>query len=108
MSYLSFHLIFLVPPILLMVAFHRRPRRMDDDMRVDLAIPIVCLIAFTYTTPWDTYLVAQEVWWYGANRVVGTIGYLPVSEYTFFVPQPILTGPLLIPYFAQASPTPNT
>jgi len=39
MSYLSFHLIFLVPPILLMVAFHRRPRRMDDDMRVDLAIP---------------------------------------------------------------------
>lgn len=108
MSYLSFHLIFLVPPILLMVAFHRRPRRMDDDMRVDLAIPIVCLIAFTYTTPWDNYLVAQEVWWYGANRVVGTIGYVPVEEYMFFVLQPILTGLFLYQYLYRVSPTPST
>ncbi len=107
MSYLSFHLIFLVPPILLMVAFHRRPRRMDDDMRVDLAIPIVCLIAFTYTTPWDNYLVAQEVWWYGANRVVGTIGYVPVEEYMFFVLQPILTGLFLYQYLYRVSPPPN-
>jgi lycopene cyclase domain len=76
---------------------------MDDDMRVDLAIPIVCLIAFTYTTPWDNYLVAQEVWWYGANRVVGTIGYVPVEEYMFFVLQPILTGLFLYQYLYRVS-----
>jgi len=108
MSYRSFHLVFLGPPILLMVAFHRRPRRMEGDLRVDLAIPIVCLIALTYTTPWDNYLVAQEVWWYGANRVMGTIGYVPIEEYMFFVLQPILTGLFLYQYLHRVSPSPST
>lgn len=108
MSYLSFHLIFLVPPILLMLGAHRRPRRMDHDLRVELAIPIVCLIALTYTTPWDNYLVAREVWWYGANRVMGTIGYVPVEEYMFFVLQPILTGLFLYQYLHRSPPSVQT
>ena len=107
MSYLSFHLIFLAPPILLMLMFPRRPRQMDDDLRVDLAIPTVCLIAFTYTTPWDNYLVAQEVWWYGTNRVIGTIGHVPVEEYMFFVLQPLLTGLFLYQYLYWAPPSPK-
>jgi lycopene beta-cyclase len=32
------------------------------------------------------------VWWYGTDRVLGTIGYVPVEEYLFFVLQPLLTG----------------
>ncbi|WP_103029190.1 lycopene cyclase domain-containing protein [Salinibacter altiplanensis] len=107
MSYLSFHLVFLVPPILGMMALHRRPRQMGNDLRVDLAIPVVCLIALTYTTPWDNYLVAQEVWWYGANRVVGTIGYVPVEEYMFFVLQPFLTGLFLYQYLHRSPPVPK-
>jgi len=30
--------------------------------------------------------------YYGMGRVVGTIGYVPVEEYLFFLLQPILTG----------------
>lgn len=107
MRYLSFHLIFLAPPIILMLVFHRRPRHMEEDLRVDLAIPIVCLIALTYTAPWDNYLVAQEVWWYGANRVLGTIGYVPIEEYLFFVLQPLLTGLFLYHYLYKSPPSPQ-
>ena len=32
------------------------------------------------------------MWSYGASRVIGTIGYVPVEEYAFFILQPVLTG----------------
>ena len=55
-------------------------------------IAFIVVIAVTYTTPWDNYLVYKQVWWYGADRVLGTIGYVPIEEYAFFVLQTILTG----------------
>jgi len=75
-----------------MLLGHRRPDGMRDDIRVDLALPLICIIAFSYTTPWDNYLVAREIWWYGPDRVLGTIGYVPFEEYMFFLLQPVLTG----------------
>ena len=49
-------------------------------------------IAFAYTTPWDNYLVANEVWTYPPDAVWFTIGYVPIEEYAFFVLQTVLTG----------------
>lgn len=72
--------------------------------RARYAIPTICLIAFTYTTPWDNYLVAREVWWYGPDRVLATIAYVPVEEYLFFILQPILTGLFLYQYIARRPP----
>ena len=55
------------------------------------------LVAVTYTTPWDNYLVATGVWWYDENLVTGvTFGYVPIKEYTFFVVQTVLTGMWMI------------
>jgi len=51
-----------------------------------------CPAGAVYTTPWDNYLIWRDVWHYGTDRVVGTIGYVPVEEYLFFLLQPILTG----------------
>ncbi len=66
------------------------------------------LLAVTYTTPWDNYLVATNVWWYDEQHVVGlTLGYVPIEEYTFFVVQTIFTGLLLLHlarYFFPKSP----
>jgi lycopene cyclase domain-containing protein len=104
MSYLTFHLVFLLPPILLMLFAHRRPPQFGEDLRVDLAIPLICVVALTYTTPWDNYLVAREVWWYGPGRVIGTIGHVPIEEYLFFVLQPVLTGLFLYQYLGRAVP----
>lgn len=54
-------------------------------------------LAVTYTTPWDNYLVATNVWWYDEEHVIGlTLGYVPIEEYTFFVVQTLFTGLLLL------------
>jgi lycopene beta-cyclase len=90
-SYLAFHLIFIVPPILLLLAAVRRAPEVLGR-RAWWTLPAVAVIAFIYTTPWDNYLVYRGVWWYGPDRVLGTIGYVPVEEYAFFILQPLLTG----------------
>ena len=107
MSYLTFHLVFLVPAIVGMLLAYRQPPQKTEDRRVQMAIPLVCLIAVSYTTPWDNYLVAQEIWWYGPNRVLGTIGHVPVEEYLFFVLQPLFTGLFLYQYLGRVEIAPG-
>jgi len=104
MSYLTFHLVFIIPPILLLGLSQPSPLASVGGRRALYAIPTICVIAFTYTTPWDNYLVAREVWWYGSERVLATIGYVPVEEYLFFILQPILTGLFLYQYLARRNP----
>lgn len=101
MSYLLFHAIFLIPPIVLMGA--TLPCRLYDmgGRRAQYALPLIAFVAFTYTTPWDNYLVAREVWWYGPDRVLATIGYVPIEEYLFFLLQPVLTGLFLFHYLGR-------
>jgi lycopene beta-cyclase len=50
-------------------------------------------VAVAYTTPWDNYLVATNIWSYDPELVTGIkIGYVPIEEYSFFVLQSLLTG----------------
>ena len=92
MSYLAFHLVFTLPPILLLALIQRQPLAGIGGLRAWLGLPLIALIALVYTTPWDNYLIWRDVWHYGTGRVVGTIGYVPVEEYLFFLLQPIFTG----------------
>jgi lycopene cyclase domain-containing protein len=105
MTYLVFHLVLVVPPIVLMAV--TLPSSLDDlgGWRARAALPLIAAIALTYTTAWDNYLVAREVWWYGPDRVLATIGFVPVEEYLFFVLQPILTGLFLFHYLLRAEGT---
>jgi lycopene cyclase domain-containing protein len=104
MSYLTFHFVFTLPAILVLGLTQPRPLAGIDDVRARWAIPLICVIAFSYTTPWDNYLVANEIWWYGPNRVWATWGYVPIEEYMFFVLQPILTGLFLYHYLGRWHP----
>lgn len=101
MSYATFHLLFLLPPIALLWATLPKSLSSLGGWRAQWGIPLVTVVAFTYTTPWDNYLVAREVWWYGPDRVLATIGYVPIEEYTFFILQPILTGLVTFQYLAR-------
>jgi len=92
MSYFTFHLVFILPPILLLAFMQRQPLAGIGGLRAWLGLLLIALVALVYTTPWDNYLVWRNVWSYGTGRVVGTIGYVPVEEYLFFLLQPILTG----------------
>ncbi|MDX1617037.1 MAG: lycopene cyclase domain-containing protein, partial [Candidatus Promineifilaceae bacterium] len=100
MTYFGFLLRFLIVPILLLLGLTWFDRRQGRHLPARLsswpvvpAIFIHVLIALLYTTPWDNYLVATEVWWYDPALVTGiTLGWVPIEEYTFFVLQPIMTG----------------
>lgn len=97
MTYLEFHLVFILPPILVLAFVQTRPLAGVPPPEALKWLGAVLAIAFVYTTPWDNFLVASEVWGYPPGRVLATIGYVPVEEYAFFLLQPILTGLL---YFA--------
>lgn len=92
MSYFAFHLVFTLPPILILALVQRQSLAGIGGLRALLGLPLMAIVALVYTTPWDNYLIWRDVWHYGADRVVGTIGYVPVEEYLFFLLQPILTG----------------
>jgi lycopene cyclase domain-containing protein len=90
-TYFAFHLLFILPPIAAL-ALWLRPRWSRLPSRSARSLPLMALIALVYTTPWDNHLVKSGVWNYGPDRVIGTIGYVPIEEYLFFLLQPFLTG----------------
>ena len=104
MTYASFLLRFLFIPIVLLLLVslwdRRRGRALPEPLRgypARVAITAHVIVALLYTTPWDNYLVATQVWWYNPALVIGwTIGWVPIEEYTFFVVQSILTGLALL------------
>ncbi|ETN87523.1 lycopene cyclase domain-containing protein [Thermus scotoductus] len=89
MTYLLFHLTFILPPLILLLALARpKPPRL-------WAYLLMPLIALAYTTPWDNYLVWRGVWGYPEERILLRLGYVPLEEYLFFCLQPLLTGAFL-------------
>jgi lycopene beta-cyclase len=92
MTYLSFLILFVILPSVIMgILFRRFLTRFWWG-----CIGLLALIAVIWTTPWDNYLVANNVWWYDPRLVLGiVIGYVPLEEYSFFVLQTIFTGILL-------------
>lgn len=108
MDYLEFHLLFILPPILLLWATLPQSLGSFGGVRARFSLPLIAFIAFVYTTPWDNYLVASEVWWYSPNRVIATIGSVPIEEYLFFILQPFLTGLFFYQYVMRtAAPSPH-
>ncbi len=90
MTYLAFHAVFILPPIVLLSLV---AARLDSVRWRHIGIvALLCTIALAYTTPWDNYLIYKQVWSYGPDRVIETIGWVPVEEYLFFVLQPLLSG----------------
>ncbi len=93
MTYLGFLLTFILPPLLLLLAAAlRKPLPDVLRRRAGWSMLAIVVIAFVYTTPWDNYLVREGIWYYGPDRVLGTIGYVPYEEYMFFILQPVLAG----------------
>ena len=86
LTYLEFHLAFTVPPLVVMALLQGRTRERWWPLALLVGI------AFVYTTPWDNYLVAREVWTYPPGRVLATVGWVPVEEYAFFVIQTVMAG----------------
>ncbi|THE64176.1 lycopene cyclase domain-containing protein [Salinadaptatus halalkaliphilus] len=92
LSYLEFHLVFLLPPILVLAAAAWWRSDAWIDRRSLSGLCVLVGLAVVYTTPWTNHLIPAGVWWYGDGAVLATIWHTPVEEYLFFVLQPVLTG----------------
>ncbi|CAN5794212.1 lycopene cyclase domain-containing protein [soil metagenome] len=104
MTYLQFHLLFIFPPLLLLLLLQPWRGRGRGAWKF---LPLLAILAFIYTTPWDNYLVWRGVWGYGPERVIAIIGYVPVEEYLFFILQPLLTGLWLYLMLGSAKKAPQ-
>ena len=91
MSYLQFHVVFTIPALILMRAI-QPSIVLSDRRKANLSVGAIAVIAFLYTTPWDNFLVANNIWYYGTDRVIGIIGHVPYEEYAFFLIQTFITG----------------
>ena len=111
LTYLQFHLLFLVPPLLVLAAATRwgsgtpdgTPRLWGYDAR-GIGIALMAAAAFVYTTPWDNYLISVGAWGYGEGTVLFRVGYVPFGEYLFFVVQPVLTALWLYRFPLEVGP----
>jgi lycopene cyclase domain-containing protein len=100
MTYFGFLGRFVVIPIILLMGFlalaryrGKMPPHYLRDMTGWAAILLHVLLAVSWTTPWDNYLVATGVWYYDPALVTGVVlGWVPIEEYTFFVVQTLMTG----------------
>lgn len=111
MKYFGFLARFVILPLLIL----RLLRWLDQRQAKNLPVPLTswdedqvlaahAVVAVTYTTIWDNYLVASGVWSYDPKLVNGfKIGWVPIEEYTFFVLQPLFTGSWL-QYLARRFP----
>lgn len=93
MDYVTFHLLFTAPALVALAAFCLRERSHGHGSDSMLwGTGIVALIAFAYTTPWDSYMIRSDVWRYGDGRVLASLWGVPLGEYVFFVAQPVVVG----------------
>lgn len=92
MTYLEFLILFIGIP-LVAISFWAYKKQCLDKQTI-IGISLMSLIALVYTTPWDNYLIMENIWSYPEGVVLGTIGYVPIEEYGFMVMQTILAGVL--------------
>lgn len=103
MTYAQFLLIFLVPLIFIeMIILFKYFS--NNVAKTFWGILFLSTMAMIYTTPWDNYLVKNKIWWYGEDKVLGVIGYVPIEEYSFFILQTIMSG-LFLFFILQKMPT---
>ena len=105
MSYLAFLFLWVIAPTCVLLLYlkaraHLKPQSMLLQWHW-VGSAILALIAFLWTTPWDNFIVAQGIWTYGSERVVGLIGYVPVEEYLFFILMPLFNSTLFATFLLR-------
>ncbi|KAJ3311071.1 hypothetical protein HDV04_004385 [Boothiomyces sp. JEL0838] len=79
-TYLDFHLIYTLPPLLLLWIVMKRWLTILDYS----AIILLNTMAIVYTIGWDSKIIHMGVWEYSKNRVIGSLFKVPIEEIAFF------------------------
>ncbi len=86
MTYWQFHLVFTVP-LFGLVLWLNRHNKQALSSRSCFGIGLLTLLAVSYTTPWDSYLIKEKIWSYHPENILFTIYRIPIEEYFFFIIQ---------------------
>jgi len=106
-TYIDFLAVFVCLPLAVLavgsVLTHRTER---PSARLQVGgLALMVGLALVYTTPWDNYLIAHGVWWYGDGVVTTRFWVMPLGEYLFVVFQSLLVG---VWAFARDGPVDST
>ncbi|MFC7132555.1 MULTISPECIES: lycopene cyclase domain-containing protein [Salinibaculum] len=107
LTYLDFLALFVVLPLSLLTvasAVRYRPDRASRRVQVG-GVALMVALALVYTTPWDNYLIARGVWFYGEGTVFMRIGEMPLGEYLFVVFQSVMVGVWTFALDGRVDPT---
>jgi len=91
LPYLGFHAVFTLP-VLLLLWYLTPTYDATRRRRGALGLAILVAIAFTYTTPWGSYMITTGVWRYGEGVVTARLLSIPAGEYLFFGIQSLTVG----------------
>jgi len=86
MSYFRFHLLFNLPPLVLLTVLNAQSTWTRGEM---LAFGWVLVAVMVFTTPWDNFAAKWGIWGFPREKYSLRLGYLPVEEYAFFVLQSV-------------------
>ena len=87
MTYFSFLLYFIIPPVIVLLAALRPARREW------MALALLAAITYAWTIPWDNYFAGSGVWYYDPRLTSNLyLGWVPLEEYLFFSLQCWLTS----------------
>lgn len=99
MSYLQFHLLFVLPPIAwLALAARRRLHRTHV-----ICLAVVALIAIGFALPWDHAAVKRGIWNFDDTKVLGRLWLLPFEEIAFFILEVVLVCLLCVLFLPRES-----
>ncbi|CAD6967149.1 unnamed protein product [Tilletia controversa] len=87
LTYRVFHLYFTIPPTIVL-ALLARPFLTQLERLKLILLP---LVAFVWTTAWDSELIRMRAWGYPRACVLGTVWRTPVEEYFFFLIQSVMS-----------------
>jgi lycopene cyclase domain-containing protein len=108
MSYLGFLVWFVIAPGIALVASLHQVYRGNTHLRRHWGgTAILALIAIVWTTPWDSAIINHNVWYYGADRVLGTLFSVPIEEYAFMVLMPFLNGSVIAWFLLRSGVAPT-
>ncbi|WP_302081678.1 lycopene cyclase domain-containing protein [Salinibaculum rarum] len=107
LTYLQFLAVFVGLPLSVLVVgsvVSWRPTRAPFGLQTG-ALALMVALALVYTTPWDNYLIARGVWWYGDGVVATRIWQMPLGEYLFVIIQSVLVGVWTFSHDGAVDPT---
>jgi len=88
LTYIDFHLTYTLPVIGVLLLITRPFINRSEIFKISF----ISFLAFVYTTPWDNYIIYKGGWTYPPEKVLGSIGYVPIEEYLFFILQTVMTS----------------